>query len=108
MKRLTPAWSEGETSMYEDKIDDVGAELLGSKGMIKVLSVISEHGELNISAVSCRTGLNHRSVDKHLRNLMRLGLVQEKRYGSIRIFEARFRALRVILQGGCPITIEVQ
>ena len=86
--------------MYNDKLDDMGTDILGSRGVIKVLSVLSEHGELNISAVSCRTGLNHGSVDNHLRDLMRLGLVLEKRYGSIRIFEARFRALRVVFQKG--------
>ena len=94
--------------MNEDELSDMGAELLSNKSLIKVLSVLSEHGELNITAVSHLSGLNHGSTDKHLRNLMRLGLVLEKRYGSIRIFKTHFRALNLVFQEGRPLSVEVQ
>ena len=39
---------------------------------------------------------------------MRLGLVQEKRYGKIRIFEVCFRVIRVVFERGRPVTFKVQ
>jgi len=87
---------------------DMVLEVMGSKGMIRVLLVMSESGELNISGVSRRTGLNHYTVQRHLEKLMRLGLVQEKRYGKIRIFEVCFRVIRVVFERGRPVTFKVQ
>ena len=75
-------------SLY--KKDRRAEEILGSKGRIRVLEVLTESGELNISEISRRTGLNYTSVDRHLTKLEKLGLLKEKRYGKIRIFEERF------------------
>ncbi len=82
-------------------------ELLGSKGRIRVLQVLVESGELNISEVSRRTGLNYTSVERHLMKLKRMGLLREKRYGKIRIFEALFRSLTVSFEKGLGVTVEV-
>ncbi len=82
-------------------------ELLGSKGRIRVLQVLAESGELNISEVSRRTGLNYTSVERHLMKLKRMGLLREKRYGKIRIFEALFRSLTVSFEKGLGVTVEV-
>jgi DNA-binding transcriptional ArsR family regulator len=46
--------------------DKRAEEILGSKGRIRVLEVLTESGELNISEVSRRTGLNYTSVERHL------------------------------------------
>ena len=80
---------------------------MGSRGRVRVLQVLSESGELNISEVSRRTGLNYTSVERHLVKLQRLGLLREKRYGKIRIFEVAFRSLRVIFEKGRPISLEI-
>ncbi len=82
-------------------------ELLGSRGRIRVLQVLAESGELNISEVSRRTGLNYTSVERHLVKLKRMGLLREKRYGKIRIFEALFRSLTVSFEKGRGVTVEV-
>lgn len=82
-------------------------EILGSKGRVRVLQVLSESGELNISEVSRRTGLNYTSVERHLMKLQKLGLLQEKRYGKIRIFKTLFRSLTVRFEKGRPIDIEI-
>jgi len=82
-------------------------ELLGSRGRIRVLQVLAESGELNISEVSRRTGLNYTSVERHLVKLKRMGLLREKRYGKIRIFEALFRSLTVSFEKGLGVTVEV-
>jgi DNA-binding transcriptional ArsR family regulator len=72
-----------------------------------VLQVLAESGELNISEVSRRTGLNYTSVERHLMKLKRMGLLREKRYGKIRIFEALFRSLTVSFEKGLGVTVEV-
>ena len=75
--------------------DKRAEEILGSKGRIRVLEVLTESGELNISEVSRRTGLNYTSVERHLMKLKNMGLLNEKRYGKIRIFEVTFRSFHV-------------
>lgn len=83
-------------------------EILGSKGRIKVLQVLSESGELNISEVGRRTGLNYSSVERHLVKLEKMGLLKEKRYGKIRIFEIQFNSLSVVFERGRPINLDIK
>jgi DNA-binding transcriptional ArsR family regulator len=82
-------------------------EILGSKGRIRVLEVLTESGELNISEISRRTGLNYTSVERHLTKLEKMGLLKEKRYGKIRIFEAVFRSFNISFIRGRPIKLEI-
>lgn len=82
-------------------------DLLGSRGRIRTLQVLAESGELNISEVSRRTGLNYTSVERHLSKLTKLGLVKEKRYGKIRIFQAMFQTLTVRFERGGSLAIEL-
>lgn len=83
-------------------------EILGSKGRIRVLEVLTESGELNISEISRRTGLNYTSVERHLTKLEKLGLLKEKRYGKIRIFEAVFRSFTVSFERGRTIKLDIE
>lgn len=94
--------------MSRGKPDRRAEEILGSKGRVRVLQVLTESSELNISEVSRRTGLNYTSVERHLVKLQRLGLLREKRYGKIRIFEAAFKSLRVVFEKGRPVAVDVQ
>ena len=82
-------------------------ELLGSRGRIRVLKVLSESGELNISEVSRRSGLNYTSVERHLMSLQKLGLAREKRYGKIRIFKTTFRLLTVRFERGGEVRVDL-
>ena len=83
-------------------------EILGSRGRIRVLQVLTMSGELNISEVSRRTGLNYTSVQRHLMKLKELGLLKEKRYGKIRIFEIQFRSLGIVFENGRPVNVQIQ
>ena len=85
--------------------DKRAEEILGSKGRVRVLEVLTESGELNISEVSRRTGLNYTSVERHLMKLKGLGLLKEKRYGKIRIFEVTFRSFTASFERGRPVNI---
>ena len=61
-------------------------EIFSSKGRVKVLKALAERGEMNISDITRRTSLNHTTTSAHLKRLCELGIVEEKRFGRIRIF----------------------
>ena len=80
--------------------------LLGSKGRIRVLQVLAESGELNVTEVARRTGMNYTSVERHLERLKGMGLVREKRYGKIRILEVAFQSITVRFEKGQRLEVE--
>lgn len=61
-------------------------EVLSSKGRVKILKVLAEIGELNISEIARRAGLNYTTTNKHLIALESSGFILHKRFGRIRIF----------------------
>lgn len=61
-------------------------ELLSSKGRVKIIKILAMAGELNISEIARRAKLNHEATAQHLNFLKRLGLIQEKRFGRIKIY----------------------
>lgn len=64
-------------------------EVLGSRPKMKILSILLNVGELNITMLVKQSGLGYRTVEHHIRELQELGLVAEKRFGRIRIVELR-------------------
>ena len=60
-------------------------EDLGSIGILRTLSTITQYGPINISHLSRKTGMNYTRVDRHVKKLTQKGLVEEKRYGNIRM-----------------------
>lgn len=69
--------------------------LFGSKGRLKVLKFLLEEGHSNITRIVKETGLTYRTVTRHLEELKKEGLVVERRYGRLRIFEANLSNPRV-------------
>jgi DNA-binding transcriptional ArsR family regulator len=70
-------------------------DVLSSRGRVKILRILVEIGELNISEIARRAGLNYATTNQHLEALENYGLVQHKKFGRIRIFrfnEANSRA----------------
>lgn len=65
------------------KIEDV----LSSKGRVKILKLLAMKGELNISAISNEVRLNHSIVKDHLQYLAQIGLIKEKKFGRILIYQ---------------------
>lgn len=61
-------------------------ELFSSYGRSKILCILVESGELNITEIVKRSGLSYTSVSKHLSFLVKKGIVSEKRFNRIRIF----------------------
>jgi len=59
---------------------------MSSVGRTKVLTVMLETGELNISEITRRAGLTHSAAAHHLEFLTKSGILVEKRFNRIRIF----------------------
>lgn len=62
-------------------------DVLSSRGRVRILKLLLEQEELNISAIMRKCALNYSAVVYHLRKLVEAGLVKEKRFGKIRIFK---------------------
>lgn len=61
-------------------------EVFSSKGRVKILKILVDLGELNISDIARRAGLNYTTTNQHLRVLEEAGIVRHKNFGRIRIF----------------------
>ncbi|MFO7796010.1 MAG: ArsR/SmtB family transcription factor [Promethearchaeati archaeon] len=74
--------------MNEEKLKNgkLIENLLGSRARVKILKLLAFKTELNISAIIKKTNLNHKNVDKHLKYLKKVDLVQQKNFGRIRIY----------------------
>lgn len=62
-------------------------DILSSRGRIKILKILSELEETNITQISKRTMLNYETTLSHLKKLIEIGIIKEKRFGKIRIFK---------------------
>jgi len=60
--------------------------LFGSKARIKILRILCLNHELSISQIIKKTRLNHSCALKHLNYLKSASLIQEKRFGRIKIY----------------------
>jgi len=76
-------------------------EVFGSIGRVRVLEVIVEAKDVNISTVGRKTGLNHTSVDRHVNSLKELGLIEDTMWpGGIRMLKPAFQSLTIVLKKG--------
>jgi len=60
--------------------------IFSSKGRVKILRLLVEIGELNISEIARRAGLNYATTNQHLSVLEDSGLIRHKSFGRIRIY----------------------
>ena len=65
-------------------------EILSCRGKVRILRILAEEGELNVSEITRRSRLNHTLTLKYLDNLKTEQLLDEKRFGRIRIFKYRW------------------
>ncbi len=87
-------------------------QILTSSGRIRILSVLSQVEELHLTEIARRTDQSYSSTERHLRDLARVGVVQEHDYGRIRLFKLRLDQPRVKMlkelilawNGGSPLT----
>jgi len=61
-------------------------DVFSSKGRVKILRILAEIRELNISEIARRAGLNYANTNQHLQVLEDHKLVRHKTFGRIRIY----------------------
>lgn len=54
-----------------------------------IIDILEKHGELNITKISRLSGYSFRTVAKYLSELVEQGIVEERRYGRLRLFKLR-------------------
>jgi len=69
-------------------------ELFSSRGRVRILKELVKSNELNISELCRRVGLNHSSTKSHLQVLLAAGLIEEKKFGRIKIYRYRIEDIR--------------
>ncbi len=61
-------------------------EVFSSKPRMKILKLIERLGELNVSDIARRIGVNFTTTSKHLQLLESEGILQQRTYGRIRMY----------------------
>jgi DNA-binding transcriptional ArsR family regulator len=61
-------------------------EVFSSKSRMKILKLIYQLGQLNVSDVARRLKLNYASTSEHLKVLESEGILQERKYGRVRMY----------------------
>jgi DNA-binding transcriptional ArsR family regulator len=62
------------------------AKVLSSGGRIKILTVLSNMGELHLSEIARKTDQSYSATDRHLQDLAAASIVEEHDYGRVRMF----------------------
>ncbi len=63
------------------------ARVLSSPGRIKILTVLSNVGELHLTEIAKQTDQSYSSTQRHLEDLSDAAIVQEHDYGRVRMFK---------------------
>jgi DNA-binding transcriptional ArsR family regulator len=61
-------------------------EVFSSKPRMKILKLVDRLGELNVSDVARRIGVNFTTTSRHLRVLEEESILQQRTYGRIRMY----------------------
>ncbi|MFX1377766.1 MAG: winged helix-turn-helix domain-containing protein [Promethearchaeota archaeon] len=69
-------------------------DLLGSRARVKILKILAKFDELTISLIITKTRLNYSCVLKHLNFLILHNLIQEKKFGRIKIFRFKLENMK--------------
>lgn len=64
---------------------------------MKILTILAKIGELNISEIARRAGLNYATTNQHLQTLEYHKLIRHKTFGRIRIFRYNEENPRAIM-----------
>ena len=77
-------------------------DVFSSRLRMKILKMIAQLGELNVSEIARRLGANYATTDKHLEILEEEGILQHKVFGRIRLYRinegsSKARAVRNLI-----------
>ncbi len=69
-------------------------DLMGSRARVKILKSLAINEELSISQIISITKLNYACASKHLIFLKMIDLIQEKKFGRIKIFRYKLENVK--------------
>ncbi|MEM0355583.1 MAG: winged helix-turn-helix transcriptional regulator [Desulfurococcaceae archaeon] len=55
----------------------------------KIIEVLQNYGELNVTKISKLTGISFKTLDKYLKKLLKEGVIEERRFGRLRLLRLR-------------------
>jgi DNA-binding transcriptional ArsR family regulator len=61
-------------------------QVLGSKLRVKILKILAQVGELNVSEIARRLGVNYNTTKNHLQILEGEDMLRHKEFGRIRLY----------------------
>jgi DNA-binding transcriptional ArsR family regulator len=70
-------------------------DVLSSRGRIKIIKILAQEIELNISEIARRSQLNHSTACRHLDFLEGAGIIQKKVFGRIKIYRFKLENVKV-------------
>jgi predicted transcriptional regulator len=70
--------------------------VLSSKVRIKILKILMRMGELNVSEIARRLGVNYGTAIRHLQILENADIVKKKTFGKIRLYRLNEQSPKVI------------
>lgn len=78
-------------------------QVLGSKLRVKILKILARVGELNVSEIARRLGVNYNTTHRHLKILEDGGILRHKEFGRIRLYRfdersPKARALQKLME----------
>ena len=78
---------------------------LSSKVCVKVFKTLQAESILNISAISRKAGCNNNDALRHLRNLSKLGIVQEEFYAGRHTFTLKKGCLTELMKQAITVIV---
>lgn len=78
-------------------------DVFSSRLRMKIMRILEQVGELNVSDIARRLKVNYKTTSDHLKVLEEEGLLRHKLYGRIRLYRlddrsSKTRAMRELLQ----------
>lgn len=64
-------------------------DVFSSRLRIRIVKILMQMSELNISEIARRLGINHNAASKHLQILEDEGILQQKVFGRIRLYRLK-------------------
>lgn len=75
--------------MSDRELPEPILEVLSSRLRLRILYILARVGEVNVTALTRMLKTNHRVVEQQLKILAELGLIEDRRFGKIRLIRLR-------------------
>lgn len=75
--------------MSDRELPEPILEVLSSRLRLRILYILARVGEINVTALTRMLKTNYRVVEQQLKILAELGLIEDRRFGKIRLIRLR-------------------